>query len=369
MMRNSVLIVAGILFFSDSVAAQSTLPDLRQQLVSAKTDGVSATEFSRLSDRALVLTDSAGSRGKFWNVIGFLAELCEVGPYDAVVDVRAQALSLLAQRFTDTHRWSSLVVDRFAPTLERIPRETWRRQIKLYDDALDTPRKSTGSERIKAELLYAKALLRVQINRRWDWLTDKDRLATVRLLDHIRDRYGTLPCPGSRGETVETVGDRAAAHKYELERLHFNAPTLPTAGADLEGKSLDIADLKGNIILLDFWTSFCTPCLAMVPDTRRLLEKYSDKPVVYIGVNGDSTREQGLRTAKRLDMTWRNLWDGGPGGPHGPIAVAWRVNGWPALFVIDGHGRIRYKFWGKDQVDHGLELAISSLLKERKPQS
>ncbi len=208
-------------------------------------------------------------------------------------------------------------------------------------------------------------MLRVQINRRWDWLSEEDRLATLQLLKQIQDKYGTLSCPGSRREQVETVGARAAAHEYEITRLHFNAPAPRTAGEDLEGQPLDIADHKGNIILLDFWTSFCTPCLAMVPDIKRLLEKYRDEPVTYVGVNGDPVRKQGLRTAQRLDMSWRNLWDGRPDGPVGPIATSWRVNGWPALFVIDGKGRIRYKFFGREQVDGGLESAIRALLDER----
>ena len=231
MRRSFAMVAVGILVLSDSVSAQDTLFDLRLQFAIAKTDGVSTAEFARLSERALVLADDAGSRGKFWNLIGFLAELCEAGPFDAVSAVRARSLGLLVRRFTDTHRWSSLVSNRFAPRLERIPRELWRSQLRSYDETLDALSESTGSDRIQAELMYAKVMLRVQINRRWDWLSEKDRLATLQLLKQIQDKYGTLSCPGSRREQVETVGARAAAHKYEITRLHFNAPAPRTAGS------------------------------------------------------------------------------------------------------------------------------------------
>lgn len=184
---------------------------------------------------------------------------------------------------------------------------------------------------------------------------------TLQLLKNIQNEYGALPCPGSRGDVITTVGKRAAAHEFELQRLHFRAKALSTVGNDLSGDAIDISDHKGKIVLLDFWTSFCTPCLAMVPDTLRLLAKLQNEPVVFIGVNGDSTRKQGLRTAKRLNMTWRNFWDG---SPDGPIATSWRVTGSPTLFVIDGAGRIRYKFRGKEQIDAGVESAIVSLLAE-----
>ena len=262
MRRSLAMFAVGILLLSDSVSVQDTLFDLRLQFASDKADEISTAEFARLSERALVLAEAAGSRGKFWNLIGLLAELCEAGPYDAVSAVRARSLGLLVQRFTDTHRWSSIVSNRFAPALERIPRELWRSQLKTYDQTLDALSESTGSDRIKAELMYAKVMLRVQINRRWDWLTEADRLATLQLLKCLQDEYGILTCPGSRREPVETVGARAAAHEYEITRLHFNAPAPSTAGVDLEGQPLDISDHKGDIILLDFWTSFCTPCLA-----------------------------------------------------------------------------------------------------------
>ncbi len=94
MTRKIAILAAGIFFLGDSVSAQDTLIELRLQFASAKTDGVSSDEFVRLSERALVLTNAAGSRGKFWNLIGFLAELCEAGPYDAVAAVRASALGV-----------------------------------------------------------------------------------------------------------------------------------------------------------------------------------------------------------------------------------------------------------------------------------
>ena len=343
--------------------AQDSLPELRAKFNNESPDGISGEELDSLSAQALELATTAGERGDFWSALGFVAELCEAGPHEQARSARAQALALLVQRYTDTRRWSALLTYRFVPALERIPRTAWDGELEAYDETLNRLLESTSNEQIQAALLYARVMPRIRIDRSWDWLTDAVRSDTVRQLNVIRSRFGDLPAPGSRGQGADTVGDLASRHIYELEKLHFNAQAPATAGTDLEGKSLDLADFDGKIVILDFWTSFCAPCLAMVPGTLRLLARFSADPVVYVGVNGDSTPQQGLSTAQRLNMSWRSLWDGQTGGPQGPLADAWSVTGWPAVFVLDGAGRIRYKLSGED-VDQRLEPAIQSLLAE-----
>ncbi len=362
-MTRKIALLTLLIGMCSSVVVADTILELRQEYRTEKSDGLPITELTSLSERALALANAAGERGKFWSAIGFVAELCETESYAGAVDIRSRALRLLVQRFNDTRRWSKLLTYRFAPVLANIPREHWRQQIKTYAVLLDGLSHSTTNERIKAQLAYAKVLPWVQINRRWDWLTDEDRFSTLQKITNIQDQYGTIPSPGSRGDHLETVGDLAASHEYELRILHFKAHAPHTAGTDLKGDKINLADYKGKIILLDFWTSFCAPCLAMVPDTKNLLLKYSDQPVAYVGVNGDAERKQGRRTEKRFDMTWRNIWDQ---DPHGPLATTWGVSGSPTLFVIDGYGLIRYKFRGKDQIESGLESAINTLLAERR---
>lgn len=117
--------------------------------------------------------------------------------------------------------------------------------------------------------------------------------------------------------------------------------------------------------MLDFWTSFCKPCLALVPHTRALLDDLEGEPVTFLGVNGDAKRQLGLRTAVRTGMSWPSVWDG-TNGPTGPIATAYHVPaiGWPAVVVLDARGRIRYKLQGYEQVHLHLEGAIRALLRE-----
>lgn len=341
--------------------------DLGERIELAASDGISAGELRELSGAAFALAGAAESRSDFWGALGLVAELCRSAPPSAAQAVRARALALLAERDSDSMRWSSLVTRQFMPPFGDLPGTGWRSELAEYERVLTALHSEAATDRVRAELEYARAFGRVFIHRRWDWLTEADRRETLRLLRDLRDRYAALPLPGRPGETV---GARAKSHEYELEHLYFGAPAPATAGVDLTGEPIDLADYRGQVVVLDFWTTFCQPCLALVPTARALVRDLAPEPVVYLGVNGDVDRAAGHATAVRVGMNWRNLWDG-PDGPEGPAATAWNVPalGWPSVFVLDTEGRIRFKLRGKEQVEDELEGAVRTLLAEREPKN
>jgi thiol-disulfide isomerase/thioredoxin len=343
-------------------ASPPTLADLRSGFAGRSGEALSAEQAREMGAQALALAGKATSRASFWNAMSFVAEICEAAPAAAARPVRAQALEALAGRFSDAMRWSSLVTDRFIPRFERLSRSEWAGELDEYDRVLDRLSRNSTDERVRAELLYAKARVRIHIERRWDWLTPAARRQTVALLDTLAGTFGELPCPGDDSRLIR---DRARQHEYELANLHFGAPAPAAAGTDLMGERVDIKDYRDRIVVLDFWTSFCQPCLVMVPHVQALLDKLDGQPVVYLGINGDMERSQALRTAQRFEMTWRNLWDGSE-GQAGPAFTAWNVaaRGLPAVFVLDGRGRIRYKLVGLEEVQENLDGAIANLLAE-----
>lgn len=351
-----------ILLAVGSIRAQhapQSIAELRTNFESRAEDTLDATESEWLSAKAFILASQTTSRGSFWSTMSFVAEICDASPNLTARKIRAEALEMLAGRFSDAMRWSSLVTTRFIPNFQKININEWSDELDEYDHLLDRLGNESNSERVRADLLYAKVLARVHIDRRWDWLTPLARQNTIELLDSLINTFGDLLCPGEENTSIR---DRAGQHYYELEKLHFGALAPVTSGTDLMDKRFDIKDYLGQIVVVDFWTSFCQPCLAMVPDIKELLDKLQGQPVVYIGVNGDTDRSQALRTAQRFTMSWRNLWDG-PAGPAGPVSKAWNVRGWPSVYVVDVRGRIRYKLSGK-QIAEKLDSAISTLLAE-----
>jgi len=97
----------------------------------------------------------------------------------------------------------------------------------------------------------------------------------------------------------------------------------------------------------------------MFPHERSLVKQLADKPFALIGVNSDEDLEE-LRVAiKKKNVTWRSFW-GGENGTSGPIAIKWGVSSWPAIYVIDAKGVIRFKNVRGDDLDD----AITKLLAE-----
>lgn len=327
-----------------------------------------ASEPGPTSAELLARAEDATTRAGFWGAVSLLANLCAEAPPDEAREVRALALALLVREESDTLRWSALLTKRFLPDFASLPRDEWAAELGAYDELLDALRVTSNSTRVRAELLHAKGHARVFINRRWDWLDEQQLRAALALERDLEARFGAQAVPGGGDPQRDTVGRRARQHAGELTRLQFRAPAPATAGVDLDGQALDIADHRGQVVVLDFWSTFCQPCLALVPHVNELLARLAGEDLVYLGVNGDTERAAGRATAQRVGMRWRNLWDG-PRGTAGPAAEAWGVGalGWPTVYVLDRAGRIRFKLSGRERIERELEGALRALLAEAPP--
>jgi hypothetical protein len=99
----------------------------------------------------------------------------------------------------------------------------------------------------------------------------------------------------------------------------------------------------------------------MLPDERSLVARMEGRPFVLLGVNCDEEQETVQRVGYREQLNWRNWWNGGSTGPY---TALYGVNRWPATFVLDANGIIRYRN------KHGAELeqAVETLLREAEQQ-
>ena len=101
----------------------------------------------------------------------------------------------------------------------------------------------------------------------------------------------------------------------------------------------------------------------MYPHERSLVSQLSDKPFAIIGVNSDDDLDQIRETVKRKNITWRSFWNGEE-GTGGPISTAWRVRGWPTIYILDGEGVIRFKNVRGDELDRAIETLLAELGEE-----
>ena len=147
----------------------------------------------------------------------------------------------------------------------------------------------------------------------------------------------------------------------ELQQRLVGRPAPAFKGKDLNGKDLSLADLKGRVVVLDFWSRSCYPCIMAMPDMQALADKYAGKPVSVVGVNSDGPRakDQVSDILKRNKVTFQQFLD-----PADEVARAYRITNIPCVALIDKQGVLQVFDHGYSPGKH-LELAqkIDRLLK------
>jgi thiol-disulfide isomerase/thioredoxin len=127
----------------------------------------------------------------------------------------------------------------------------------------------------------------------------------------------------------------------------------------LDGKSIRLQDLRGNVVVLDFWATWCGPCMAMIPDARKLVEAMKDKPFAFVGISADHAEDDLRQFLRSEKMPWMHIYD----GYDGPIKNLYNVDGWPTIFVLDQRGTIRFSGVGR-QPPGRIEKLVERLLAE-----
>ena len=128
---------------------------------------------------------------------------------------------------------------------------------------------------------------------------------------------------------------------------------------NLAGKKVKLSDLKGKVVVLDFWATWCGPCKAMIPHTRALVKKMDGKPFVFVSISADEKKSTLETFLKKTPMPWTH-WHNGTVG----IVDDWDIEAFPTIFILDAKGIIRAKIEGAD--NKAIEEEVEKLLKEAK---
>jgi thiol-disulfide isomerase/thioredoxin len=126
----------------------------------------------------------------------------------------------------------------------------------------------------------------------------------------------------------------------------------------LTGETVKLADLRGKIVLLDFWATWCEPCRNQMPAIAKLHRETKDQGVVLLGVNDDDTAEKALKWAKEQGYGWPSLYD----GQQKDARRKYKVDGIPTLVLIDKQGIIaEYQLGSGEIVDASVRSALRKL--------
>ncbi len=140
-------------------------------------------------------------------------------------------------------------------------------------------------------------------------------------------------------------------------RLALGERAPPLALPDLDGRTVDLSSLRGRVVAVNFWATWCAPCLAEIPDLARVWREHRPRCFEVLGVAEESggAAEIGPQ-ARRLGIPYPVLLD-----PGGAAAAAYRVPGYPRTYLVDAEGRLRRVFEGPVR-GPALEEAVRRLL-------
>lgn len=144
-----------------------------------------------------------------------------------------------------------------------------------------------------------------------------------------------------------------------LDRQSVDLTGLPAPALKLktfDGHAFDAESLKGHPVLIDFWSSWCVPCVQQMPLLAALNERYRKLGLIVIGIDWNDEPKDATEFLRRHNYGWINLRD-----VNGETAKGWMLNGVPLLAIIDPAGKIAYYHGDYQQPEE--EAIVDTLMK------
>ncbi len=111
----------------------------------------------------------------------------------------------------------------------------------------------------------------------------------------------------------------------------------------LDGNTFQASELKGKVILVNFWASWCGPCREEIPDLEELYKNFKDQGVVILGVSVDESIEDAQSFMNEAKVSYPVVWD----GPSGDVAKVFKgFSVLPTSYLIDQSGVLRKRILG-----------------------
>ncbi|MDB5756866.1 MAG: thiol-disulfide isomerase-like protein [Burkholderia sp.] len=155
------------------------------------------------------------------------------------------------------------------------------------------------------------------------------------------------------------TGGTAQAANWKAFSTEGGQAPEPLVLADLAGRDVDLSSFKGEVVLVNFWATWCEPCREEMPSLQRLQQKLGGKGFRVLAVNVGEGAPRIRQFLERTPVSLPIVRDA-----DSDVMKAWRVRMLPASFLVDRRGMLRYQIVGEaDYDDPAQQAPVLELLK------
>ena len=229
------------------------------------------------------------------------------------------------------------------------------KQVKSNESVLEAeiPQGPIGKATFKLEI-KSEAKERSVIPEAEMPVLEKDILAGIKVMETLQQggmQSGKLPeeleqylKDNPKGKFAKIFSDLKESFEMQMTMaknkasLEEGKPAPDFTAKTVTGKEVKLSSLKGQVVLLDFWASWCGPCLAELPELKNIYEKHDGKGLTIIGISADHDEQTLVNFVKENDIKWMQIYDADrkPGSP----GTIYGVMSFPTTILIDAKGNI-----------------------------
>jgi thiol-disulfide isomerase/thioredoxin len=173
-------------------------------------------------------------------------------------------------------------------------------------------------------------------------------------VDEMERKYDNLDEKYKNSVAANNVREKIESNR----KTAIGKPVIPFSQTGYTGTTVDIAALKGKVVIIDFWGSWCVPCRKSHPELKMIYDKFKPKGLEIVGISNESTT--GKKPKDEQDKAWRKAIE--EDGIHWlhilndpdimDLAKAYDIAGYPTKFLIDKNGKFVLKILGNSPQEH-----------------